>query len=75
MQKAPNYNTVRALRIKPIGLILPQSLENSNSTKNECQIFNFIQRRELTNALECLEKLGYCGDDAVTMLRYLQSEG
>jgi hypothetical protein len=76
MQKAHSPSTEGALRLKPIGLILPQSpTENQASTKEECQIFDLIQQHRLTDSIECLESCGYRTDDALRMIAYLQLEG
>lgn len=74
MQKAHLPGTEGALQIKPIGLILPQSLTEHNRANN-CQIFDLIREHRLTDSIECLETYGYGTDDALRMIAYLQLEG
>lgn len=76
MNNPSRFKPEGALQIKPNGLILPQRLtERNSSTINKCQIFDLIEQHRLTDALECLETYGYTGDEALSMIRYLQFEG
>ncbi len=74
MHKTPRVKAVGVLRENSITEILSQSLKESNSTNNQCQIFDLIEQHRLTDAIECLETYGYTGDNALSMIRYLQME-
>ncbi|OKH41138.1 hypothetical protein NIES2101_34760 [Calothrix sp. HK-06] len=74
MPKTSSRYPARVLRIKPIGLILPQSSNDSNSTNKQCQIFSLIKLRRRKDALELLESRGYYDDVAIFLINCLQLE-